>query len=144
LAPEGVIHFHEVNTSASLSHPHKIKTWVIDIIRQHGYRLTELNFIFCNDDYLYRINQQYLNHHYYTDVITFDNADRGGTIEGDIFISISQVAENAQQYNTAYLQELHRVMIHGVLHLLGYRDHTEPLQQTMRKKETECLKVLED
>lgn len=116
--------------------------WISQIIQSHNHKLTELNYIFCSDDYLLEINKSYLAHDYYTDIITFDNADESMTIESDIFISIDRVTENAQDQNKSFQEELNRVMIHGVLHLLGYKDKTDAEEKRMREKENACLSLL--
>jgi len=97
--------------------------------------LKELNYIFCSDAYLLQINQQYLNHDTYTDIITFDNSETEKVITGDIFISIERIRENAAKYNITEADELHRVIIHGALHLLGYKDKTAVTKQKMTEKE---------
>jgi len=115
--------------------------WLIKIIEQAGNSLRLLNFIFCSDDYLLRLNVEYLNHDTLTDIITFPYAEPP-VIEGDIFISIDRVRENAQEFNVSFEQELHRVMAHGVLHLCGFGDKTPEEQATMRQKEDEALQLL--
>jgi len=124
-----------------VSDEEKIKNWLAQIINFHQFRLENLTFVFCSDDYLLDLNINYLDHHTYTDIITFDNSDEEQTIEGDIFISIDRVKENASNFNVSFLEELHRVMIHGVLHLLGYDDKTESHQAEMRQKEDYWLSL---
>ena len=104
------------------------------MIRMEGKKTGDLNFVFCSDDYLLNINRQYLQHDYYTDVITFDYC-QGNNISGDIYISIDRVAENAQHYGFSFDAELYRVILHGVLHLCGYGDKTNEEQTLMRAKE---------
>ena len=99
----------------------------------------ELTFILCSDEYLLAINQQYLNHDTYTDVITFDNSETLKMIEGDIFISIERIQENAKQFKGTVQHELYRVMIHGTLHLLGYKDKGKAAKTLMTQKEDEYL-----
>ena len=99
------------------------------------------NFILCSDDYLLRINQDFLKHDYYTDVITFDNSEENKTILGDIFISIDSVKENAKQNNATTINELCRIMAHGTLHLLGYLDKTKKAKAEMTAKEDFYLKL---
>ncbi len=115
--------------------------WLKKIIEQAGNSLRLLNFIFCSDDYLLHLNVEYLNHDTLTDIITFPYAEPP-IIEGDIFISIDRVRENAQEFNVSFEQELHRVMAHGVLHLCGFGDKTPAEQATMRQKEDEALLLL--
>ena len=98
----------------------------------------ELNFIFCSDDYLLKINKEYLDHDYYTDIITFDYAEQN-IISGDVFISKDRVLDNAEKFNVSFENEINRVMIHGVLHLLGYKDKTENERKQMRLKEEQYM-----
>ncbi len=112
-----------------------IKKWLQETIVSEGYQLAELNFIFCSDEYLLRVNQDFLQHDYYTDVITFDNSEELKTILGDIFISIDRVKDNAKQNNATTHDELCRIMIHGTLHLLGYKDKTKKAKTEMTSKE---------
>ncbi len=101
----------------------------------------ELSFIFCSDDYLLAMNKDYLNHDFYTDVITFDYCEND-IISGDVFISVDRVRENAKTFNTSFENELQRVMIHGVLHLVGYKDKTKEEKTKMQEKETQYLNFL--
>ena len=119
-----------------------IRNWINDTIIAEGYQLEELNFILCSDEYLLAMNQQYLKHDTYTDVITFDNSERLKTILGDIFISIERIQENARQFETTTQQELCRVMIHGTLHLLGYPDKGKAAKTLMTQKEDQYLALL--
>ena len=104
-------------------------------------KLAEINIIFCSDDYLLEINQQYLNHSTLTDIVTFDHGDDSDGLSGDIFISIDRVKENAPKFNIDFETELHRVMIHGVLHLAGYSDKSERQKTVMRKREDAYLSL---
>ena len=119
-----------------------LRAWITRIIEQHQFILIGLNYIFCNDQYLYNLNQEYLDHDTFTDIITFDNSATEGEVEGDIFISIDRVRENALNQNTSQKDELYRVMIHGVLHLLGFNDKTTEEKLVMREKEDACLSLL--
>ena len=119
----------------------KIRTWLTQIIQSHGYKLSALNFIFCSDDYLLKINIEYLNHHTLTDIITFDNAEEKGNIDGDIFISIDRVKENAGIFKVTFEKELLRVLAHGTLHLLGFKDKNAKDQKEMTSKEDQCLSL---
>ncbi len=129
------INFFTEDINYTLKNKTAIKKWIQEMIVGEGYRLHELNFILCSDDYLLRINQAYLKHDYYTDVITFDNSDVHKTIVGDIFISIDRVKENAKQNKATTMDELCRIMAHGTLHLLGYLDKTKKAKQEMTDKE---------
>ena len=113
----------------------KIRSWIEATITNEGYQLEELNFILCSDEYLLRINQDFLSHDDYTDVITFDHSEELKTIAGDIFISLERIKENAASFGSTILDELCRVMIHGTLHLLGYKDKTKAAKTLMTAKE---------
>jgi probable rRNA maturation factor len=136
------ISFFTEDLNYTLKHKTTIRRWISDTISSEGYQLSELNFILCSDDYLLRINQDYLQHDDYTDVITFDNAEELKTIVGDIFISIDRIKENAQKFNTTTLRELCRVMVHGTLHLLGYKDKSKNDKKLMTSKEDFYLEKL--
>ena len=125
----------------TLTNQEEVSTWLLMIISEHKFALENLTYIFCSDDYLLGINQEYLNHDTLTDIITFNNADEKGTIESDIFISLPRVQENAEQLNLLMKDEVHRVMVHGVLHLLGYDDKSDVLKQLMRDKEDYYLSL---
>jgi len=121
-----------------------LKKWIITTIEAHQQQTGELNFVFCSDAYLHQLNVQHLGHDTLTDIITFDNGDQLGVVEGDIFISVDRVRENASTFGVLFDQELHRVMIHGTLHLLGFGDKTADEQQLMRLKEDEQIQQLAD
>ena len=115
-----------------------ISSWLSTICVVEDKYEGDINVVFCNDEYLLQLNMLHLNHSYYTDVITFDYSE-DKTISGDIFISINRVKENAQDFSATFFNELCRVIVHGVLHLCGYKDKTEEDKLLMRKKEDECL-----
>ena len=127
-----MIHFFYENTSEIIEE--NIKPWIEKIIITEEKRLGEINYIFCDDEYLLKINQDYLQHDYYTDIITFDNV-RGKTISGEIFVSLQRIKDNASLISKNYEEEKKRVIAHGVLHLCGYKDKTEEQQKIMRAKE---------
>ena len=135
------IHFHAEEVDFHLKDEPATQLWLHAAIQQHNFTLEELNFIFCSDDYLHKINLDYLQHDTLTDIITFDQSEEPGIIEGDIFISVERVEENASLLNVNFDEELHRVMIHGVLHLMGHEDKTDAQKQEMRKKEEACLSL---
>lgn len=135
------VNFFEEDIRFDLKNKLKVKQWIKTTIAAEGYKLQELNYIFCSDSYLLEINQQYLDHDTYTDIITFDNSDKPGMIEGDIFISIDRIRENSQKFGTGETNELHRVIIHGALHLLGYTDKTAAAKKTMTGKEDQYLGI---
>lgn len=128
-------------TDFTLSDENKITHWLIECVEKEGFELGEINYIFCDDNYLHKINVEFLNHDTLTDIISFDYT-LGKLISGDIFISIDRVAENAKEFNVTFDEELHRVIIHGVLHYMKYKDKTEEEKTLMRNKENECLKLL--
>jgi len=115
--------------------------WILRAISLENKVLQHLNYIFCSDEYLRNINVEYLNHDYYTDIITFDNSETDIDIEGDIFISLDRIKENAQTLETQYSEELKRVIIHGLLHLIGYNDKTNIDKKHMREKENTYLSL---
>ncbi|MBB3054609.1 rRNA maturation RNase YbeY [Mucilaginibacter gotjawali] len=129
------IHFFEEDITYKLKNKTLVRQWITQTILAEGYKLKELNYIFCSDAYLLQINQQYLNHDTYTDIVTFDNSETEKVIIGDIFISIERIRENAAKFSTSETDELHRVIIHGALHLLGYKDKTPATKQKMTQKE---------
>lgn len=116
----------------------KLKNWVKIIIEQHQKSLGEVNFVFCSDEYLHKMNVEYLQHDTLTDIITFDYCD-GNTVSGDLFISIDRVKDNASDLKIKLTDELHRVMIHGVLHLIGFKDKSQQDAATMRSQEEKSL-----
>ena len=118
----------------------KFNLWITASCQTEGYKIQELNYIFCDDDYLLKINQDYLQHDYLTDIITFDYVS-GKNISGDLYISIDRVKENATEFNVTFENELKRVMIHGVLHLMGYSDKSDAATAEMRAKEEEKIKL---
>jgi len=121
-----------------LSNDDKISLWLNNVIEEEEKQIGELVYVFCKDDYLLEKNIQFLNHNTLTDVITF-NYCKDKIVNGDILISTERVAENSKIYKVNYLTELHRVMVHGLLHLLGYKDKNEKDVKTMRKKENYYL-----
>ena len=135
------IAFHSEGISFVLPQQEHIRTWIANIIKIENCVLQQLNFVFCDDQYLHKINLEYLNHDTYTDIITFPYGE-GKIIESDIFISVERTADNAKTYGVEPLQELHRVIIHGVLHLVGYGDKSPEEKERMRQKEDEALAML--
>lgn len=133
-----MIHFFYENTSEIIEE--NIKPWIEKIIITEEKRLGEINYIFCDDEYLLKINQDYLQHDYYTDIITFDNV-RGKTISGEIFVSLQRIKDNASLISKNYEEEKKRVIAHGILHLCGYKDKTDEQQKEMRAKEDFYLNI---
>lgn len=116
----------------------KIKSWLKDVATEEGYQVGTLNYVFCNDEYILETNRQYLQHDYYTDIITFDNTENC-KISGDLVVSIDTVMSNAELIGVDFNQELCRVIVHGVLHLCGYKDKSEDEERLMRDKENSYL-----
>lgn len=128
-------------TNFNLKNESIVLEWVSNTISSYNYTLGEINYIFCDDDYLIVLNKQFLNHDTLTDIISFDNT-LGKSINGDIFISIERVAENATQYNVDFEEELHRVMIHGIFHYIGFKDKLDKEKKLMREAENKALSIL--
>lgn len=137
-APE--INFHLEIEGFSLENEDFLSQWLIGVCKKEGKALSVLNYVFCSDDFLLDINRKYLDHDYYTDIISFPL--KTDPIEGDIFISVDRVAENAKEYGVDFQMELQRVMVHGLLHFLGYDDHSEEEVKMMREKENEYLSLI--
>ena len=118
----------------------ELKKWIITIATMHNKRCGDLNFMICSDDYMLSANVKFLGQDYFTDILTFDNSN-DLEIGGDILISIDTVRSNALKFNTSFLDELHRVIIHGVLHLIGFMDKTKKQQIIMRQEEDKALNM---
>ena len=129
-----MIHFHAEDIVFTLKNKLAHKAWLNAVAKEESKKITELNYVFCSDKYLLEINQTYLQHDTLTDIVTFDNSEYADKIEGDIFISHERIVENASTYGTAET-ELQRVMVHGLLHLIGYKDKTKADKQLMTEKE---------
>jgi len=134
-----MIHFCSEDITFSLKEKLKHKAWLNEVAKQEGKKILELTYVFCSDMYLLQINQEYLNHDTLTDIVTFDNSEDPKKIEGDIFISIERVKENGDKLGTSET-ELERVMVHGLLHLLGYKDKKKEDKALMTEKEDFYIK----
>ena len=132
--------FHSEQINFSISDEHAVASWLNDVCVAEGKSLEVVSYIFCADEYLLEMNRQYLNHDYYTDVITFDYCE-ADAVSGDVFISIDRVEENAQTIGVSKQDELHRVMVHGLLHLIGYGDKSEAEKEQMTQKEDYYLSL---
>lgn len=132
--------FYEDTKILDLS-PEFFVLWLTKLCHIHGKTLDELNLIVCSNNYLLDVNRKHLNHDYYTDIITFDYCE-DDKVAGDLFVSIDMVEENATKYNVSRETELHRVIAHGVLHLIGFNDKLENQKSVMRKKEEEALNLI--
>ena len=123
-----------------LSNEEHFSKWISEVILSENKKEGDINYIFCDDEYILEINKQYLQHDYYTDIISFDYSV-GNELHGDIFISVDRVRDNAIDFNVSFDEELKRVIIHGVLHYCGYKDKSEDDEQVMRQKEDEKIKM---
>ena len=132
------VRFSSQKKDFELAEVEKVKKWISSIVERRGKKVGNISYLFCDDEYLLQVNQQYLNHDTYTDIITFDYV-AADLISGDIMISVDRVEENARKFSEPFDKELHRVVIHGVLHLLGQGDKTEPEAKEMRHQEEESL-----
>ena len=131
--------FHFKDTSISNLKRKRLRSFIIDIFDKEGTTVKSLDYIFCNDEYLLDINKTFLNHHDYTDIITFNMAEITDPIVGEVYISVDRVTENSLKFNISFIQELHRVMFHGALHLCGYKDGSKQQRILMRAMEDEYL-----
>ena len=132
-----MIEFYSEN-QFTLPQEREISTWISEEIKARNFEEGEVTYIFCDDVYLHKLNVQFLNHDTLTDIISFDNS-LGNLINGEIYISTERVAENAKEYETGFTNELHRVMIHGILHFCGLKDKTEAEAERMRAAENQAL-----
>ena len=135
------IHFFSEEIRFTLKEKLNRKHWLTKIATTAGFKIKELNYVFCSDEYLYQMNRDYLKHDTYTDIITFDNSEKKDDIEGDIFVSIDRVHENAKTHTQEVETEMNRVLAHGLLHLMGYKDKTQEEAALMRLKEEESIKL---
>jgi rRNA maturation RNase YbeY len=136
------INFFSEDIAFELENKHTIIRWINQVIEDHKSSLGTINYIFCNDEYLLRLNKQYLDHDTYTDIITFDYSTPK-VLSGEIYISIDRVEENSIKFKSTFLNELHRVIIHGILHLTGQGDKTEKESKIMRSKEDHYLNLID-
>lgn len=134
------VQFHFLSPVPNLKNRTALKAFISSTLKRKNRKLGSINFIFCSDDYLLQINKQFLNHHFFTDIITFDLSE-GEKLEAEIYISIDRVRENASLFNTSLVNELHRVVFHGILHLCGLKDKTSKESEVMRKAEQKLLNL---
>ena len=139
MTPNPVIRFFSEDVPFRLKGKTKIRQWIHEVILHEKKNAGIINFIFCTDDYLLQLNETFLKHDNYTDILTFPDTEDPAVIAGDIFISIPRVTDNAATFEQAFEQELYRVMVHGVLHLIGYKDKTKAERIRMTAKEDEFL-----
>ena len=115
-----------------------LKDWIMNVVQENGFEVGEINYVFCDDEYLHKLNVEFLKHDTLTDIISFDNT-LGKLLNGDIFISIDRINDNAKDYKVTFEEELHRVMIHGVLHYMGFKDKSDDDKREMRNQENQAL-----
>ena len=137
-----MISFFKENTTFDIKQKNKIKAWLKNVAAGYGFEAGDLNYVFCDDEYLLEMNRQYLGHDYYTDIITFDSREDTASkrLDGDIFISVDTVRANGTEYGEGFDREIMRVIAHGLLHLIGFDDHTKAEQKQMREAENTALK----
>jgi probable rRNA maturation factor len=136
-----MIIFHFLKKDFSISNRNEIRQWLKEVASSESKELGQIDIIFCSDDDLLEMNKSHLNHDYYTDIITFDYSEKGKMLSGDIYISVDRVKDNASMFEAELFHELLRVIVHGILHLIGYRDTTDEEKLIMRGKEDHYLSV---
>lgn len=136
-----MISFENEDVELKLKNKLILKKWIKQVAESYGFKTGDLTYIFCSDDKILEVNRQYLQHDYYTDIITFDY-DEDGVVSGDMFISVDTVRTNAEQYAPSFEDEMHRVIIHGVLHLCGLKDKAPDDEKKMRAAEEKALAML--
>lgn len=133
-----MIRFFAEGVKMMIEKEDSLRSWILLLVHSESWRVGEITYIFCSDEYLLALNRDYLAHDYYTDILTFPSDAPAGEISADIYISIDRVAENATELGLSFQDELHRVMVHGIFHLMGYDDHDEN-EALMRAKEEKAL-----
>lgn len=136
-----MINFFNEDIEFKLKGKNHFKAWLKKVAEKEGFRINDLNYIFCSDKYLHKINLEYLDHDTFTDIITFDNSEVKNIIEGDIFVSIERIIDNSKTLNTPFDEETKRVIIHGLLHLCGYDDHSPEDKAEMRRLESNYILI---
>ena len=133
--------FYEHEIKSGLKNKRKLSAFIDGLVSKYmkGVKTSAITYVFCNDPFLLEMNKNFLDHDTYTDIISFDLSESKKELQGEIYISIDRVKENARQYHTTYTDELHRVIFHGVLHLCGFKDKKEKDQKIMRENEDYCL-----
>lgn len=134
-----MIRFSTLDIDMPQFDPSAVRSWITSIIESKGYRVGELYYYFCSDETLLNINRERLGHDFYTDIVTFPFVEGGDFISSEFCISVDRIADNAQRFERSFDSELHRVIIHGVLHLIGFDDHTDEDRKEMREMEEKCL-----
>lgn len=136
-----MINFFNEDIDFKFKDKNNFKVWLKKVSEKEGFRITDLNYIFCSDQYLHKVNLEYLNHDTYTDIITFDNSEDESTIEGDIFVSIERITDNSKTLNTLFDEEIKRVIVHGLLHLCGHDDLLIEDKTEMRRLESKYMLI---
>lgn len=141
-----MIHFYNQDSNYNLLNRLKIRRWIAEVIRREGYSVGEINYIFCSSEYHRQMNRDFLGHDYYTDVITFEEREtrKMGVINGEVYIDVATVEDNAEIYKSLPINEMRRVLVHGALHLCGHRDKAPTAEKTMRQLENRYLKLLRE
>jgi probable rRNA maturation factor len=129
------IYFFKEDIKFRLNNTEELKKWIHFIVKKNKYNIDSINYIFCSDKYLLKLNKQFLHHDYFTDIITFNNSSERKRLNADIYISVDRVRANAKSFEVSFNDELHRVLIHGALHLVGYEDKNEKKRREMKKAE---------
>lgn len=137
-----MICFHILDVAMPALDFDEVRSWITSVVTDAGYRVGELHYYFCSDEALLEINRQRLGHDFYTDIVTFPLGDCDEVISSEFCLSLDRIQENAETFGRSYASELHRVMIHGVLHLVGFDDLTDAEEQQMREKEEQCLSLI--
>ena len=137
-----MIRFSTLDVEMPPIEPAKVKAWIGEVVERYDKRVGELYYYFCSDEKLLEINRERLGHDFYTDIVTFPLTDCETVLSSEFCLSLDRIKENAETFGRSYESELHRVIIHGVLHLIGFDDHTEEDEKTMREKEEEALDIL--
>ena len=137
-----MIRFSTLDVEMPPIEPQRVKAWIGDVVEKYSKTVGELYYYFCSDEKLLEINRERLGHDFYTDIVTFPLTDCETVLSSEFCISIDRIKENAETFGLSFESELHRVIIHGVLHLIGFDDHTEEDEKEMREKEEEALKLL--
>ncbi|MCA6461076.1 MAG: rRNA maturation RNase YbeY [Chitinophagaceae bacterium] len=137
-----LVFFHTADLNYRLQNKTALKQLLEDLFQKEGKRLEGLSIVFCSDDYLLSMNRQFLQHDYYTDILTFDVSERGGPVSGELYVSVDRVRDNAHGLGVSAVDEMRRVIIHGSLHLCGYKDKLKKQQLLMRQKEERYLRLL--
>ncbi len=135
------IFFFFQDRGLALSHRSLLKSFIEQLFIDENKKPRQINYIFCDNNYMLKLNLQYLNHNYFTDILTFPLEECNGAISADIFINIDEVRKNAKEYGNSLREEIHRVIFHGALHLCGYKDKTDKEKRLMRKKEDHYLSL---